>query len=102
MQPPPAPGGRAFTRIELLAVLAVLAVLTFVAVPALAQSARHGRTAVCLAHLMRLASAWNQYTTDHEGRVPSNNPAAPGATNWCGGSWINSSQPSDPNNWDHD
>src|SRR5690242_6824544 len=74
-----------FNLIELLVVIAILALLCSLLLPALQETQQQAWTTRCKANLHQLDLAWQLYTTDHQDRVPPNNP---GHMNWFE-HWVN-------------
>ena len=73
---------KAFTLIELLVVIAIIALLVSLLVPSLQQAREMARRVVCLSNMKHLATAWNLYVEDNEGRIVS---AGPGGGGWVDG-----------------
>ena len=61
---------RAFTLIELLVVIAILVVLMGILLPALGNSRRTARQAVCLSNLRQWAAATRIYADTYDGYLP--------------------------------
>lgn len=60
-----------FTLIELLVVISVIALLVAMLFPAFFQGRRRSRMAVCQSNLQQLGRAYDLYTNDWEGLLPS-------------------------------
>jgi type II secretory pathway pseudopilin PulG len=58
------------TQIELLVVVAILIVLMAIIVPVFAKVRRSARSVSCLAQLHQVATAFQQYAADNDGRLP--------------------------------
>ncbi|MGQ0628774.1 MAG: prepilin-type N-terminal cleavage/methylation domain-containing protein [Phycisphaerales bacterium] len=66
---PCAPGGRAFSLIELLTVVVVIGVLVALALPALAGARRSARMVKCLANMRSIEQAHTTYADAHRGAL---------------------------------
>jgi type II secretory pathway pseudopilin PulG len=75
----------AFTLIELLVVIATMAVLAVMLLPALAGTQAQTKTAACTARFRQWAVSANLYANDHQGLLPTDNPAGGGAFVWTVG-----------------
>ena len=71
--------GTAFTLIELLVVLATIAVVAAMLLPALAGTQVQSKTTACTARFRQWAASANLYANDHQGWLPTDNPAGGGA-----------------------
>jgi len=72
----------AFTLIELLVVIATLAILAVMLLPALAGTQAQSKTTACTARYRQWAASANLYANDHQGWLPTDNPAGGGALVW--------------------
>jgi prepilin-type N-terminal cleavage/methylation domain-containing protein len=78
---------RGFTLIELLVVIAIIALLAALLLPALIRSKEQARKTTCLTHLRQLGIVVQQYTSDHQERMPSSAIAVP-ESNGAFGGWM--------------
>lgn len=60
-----------FTLIELLIVISVIAILTSLLLPALSQARKTSGKIVCVSNEKQIFLAYAQYTSDHNGWIPS-------------------------------
>jgi prepilin-type processing-associated H-X9-DG protein len=72
----------AFTLIELLVVIATMAVLAVMLLPALAGTQVQSKTAACTARFRQWAASANLYANDHQGWLPTDDPAGGAAFAW--------------------
>jgi type II secretory pathway pseudopilin PulG len=93
---PSARDAQAFTRLELAAMLAALGLLALLALPVLANQRGRSARVLCLNNLRLAGQAFQQWGTEHGGRLPWRTPASelgtmgnPLANNaWFQWSWI--------------
>ena len=80
---------RGFTLIELLVVIAIIAILAAILFPVFARAKESARVTKCLNNVKQLSTAFIQYCTDNNGRVPILSKTMFGWTDnrqdWCGG-----------------
>ncbi|MCK5128174.1 MAG: type II secretion system protein [candidate division Zixibacteria bacterium] len=60
---------KAFTLIELLVVISIIAMLLAILMPSLSAVKKKATSAVCLANLRQMSTAWYLYAGDNDGRV---------------------------------
>lgn len=79
-----------FTLIELLVVIAIIAILAAMIYPVFVGAKERTRQRVCLSNLKQLSTAFQRYTQDWNGTMPS--VGWGGLPNWCGspgdGEWV--------------
>src|SRR5438093_774393 len=75
---PPVREREAFTRLELAAVLAVLGLVALLTLPALANQRERSTRVLCVNNLRLVGQAYQQWGTEHDGRIPWRTP-------WCEG-----------------
>ena len=75
---PPARDTQAFTRLEAAAVLAALGLLALLVLPALANNRERSSRVVCVNNLRLAGQGFEQWGTEHSGRLPWRTP-------WCEG-----------------
>jgi type II secretion system protein G len=76
-------GLRGFTLIELLIVIAIIAILAGILVPNFLHARAQSQTASCEGNLKNIATALEEYATDHGGNYPT--VSAPVDANLFGG-----------------
>ncbi len=68
----------AFTLIELLVVIAIISILVALLMPTLRSAMVQSQKIQCGAGMAKLAMAYNQYATEHDGSIPSGDNGADG------------------------
>ncbi|HZV79374.1 MAG TPA: prepilin-type N-terminal cleavage/methylation domain-containing protein [Candidatus Binatus sp.] len=64
---------RGFTLLELMAVVAIIAILAAIVVPNYLHARAESQTVACESNLLHIATALEEYATDHGGRYPAIN-----------------------------
>jgi prepilin-type processing-associated H-X9-DG protein len=72
----------AFTLIELLVVIGTMAILAVMLLPALAGTQIQSKTTACTARYRQWSASANLYANDHQGWLPTDNPAGGGSLAW--------------------
>lgn len=70
MRPSPAPGGNAFTLLELLVVIVIVGILAALLLPSLSLAKAQAHSATCKSRLRQMGVALKMYVDEHRNRYP--------------------------------
>jgi type II secretion system protein G len=87
---------RGFTLIELMIVIAIIAILAAILVPNFLYARAQAQTSACEGNLKQIATALEEYATDHNGQYPgAGGPVDPALFGGAGNPYMDAA-PADP------